>query len=153
MAASDLAAVTGNLQFGGVLNVVVNSTNALAVNDTFNLFDWGTRSGTFTSINLPTGYTWDTSQLTVDGTIRVTGVISQPPTVNPPTITDGNLILTGSGGVAGTGYTWLTSTNVAAPAAAWTTNNTGTFDSAGAFSNTIPVSTTEPVRFFRLRTP
>ncbi len=150
---SDLAAVTGALQFGGVLNVVVNSTNALAVNDTFNLFDWGTRSGIFTSINPPAGYTWDTSQLTVDGTIRVTGIISQPPTVNPPTVSDGNLILTGTGGVAGTGYTWLTATNVAAPAAAWTTNNTGTFDSAGAFSNAIPVSTTEPVRFFRLRTP
>ncbi|HEY9173642.1 MAG TPA: autotransporter-associated beta strand repeat-containing protein [Verrucomicrobiae bacterium] len=153
VAASDLVTVIGNLQFGGVLNVVVNSTNALAVNDTFNLFDWGTRGGTFAKINLPAGYTWDTSQLTVDGTIRVTGVVSEPPTVNPPTLVDGQLILTGTGGIAHAGYSWLTSTNVAAPAAEWTPVSTGTFDAAGAFSNSIPVNAAEPVRFFRLRSP
>jgi autotransporter-associated beta strand protein len=150
--ASDLAAVTGNLQFGGVLNIVVNSTNALAVNDTFNLFDWGTRSGSFASINLPAGYTWDTSQLTVDGTIKVTAVVATPK-VNPPTISGGNLILTGTGGTAGSGYTWLTSTNVAAPAIEWTPSTTGTFGSGGAFSNAIPVSTTEKARFYRMRVP
>jgi autotransporter-associated beta strand protein len=152
IAASDLAAVTGNLTFGGTLTVVVNSTNALAVNDTFNLFDWGTRSGSFTATNLPANYTWDLSQLAVDGTIRVTGVVTIP-TVNPPVHSDGNLIMTGTGGIPGGSYTWLTSTNVAAPTAEWTTNTAGTFDLSGAFSNALPVNPSESARFFRLRTP
>ena len=147
---SDLLAVSGNLAFGGTLTVVVTGTNALAVNDTFNLFDWGTRSGSFATINLPAGYSFDTSQLNVNGTIRV---IAVPPRINPATISGGNLVLTGVGGPAGAGYTWLTSTNVAAPLSNWTTNSTGVFDSNGAFSNALPISASVPAKFFRLRTP
>lgn len=152
VAASDLASVTGNLGFGGTLTVVVTGTNVLAVNDTFNLFDWGTRSGSFTATNLPASYTWDLSQLAVNGTIRVTGV-QVVPTVNPPVYSGGNLIMTGTGGTPGGSYTWLTSTNVAAPAAQWTTNTAGTFDLSGAVSNALPVNPSESARFFRLRTP
>ncbi len=151
-AASDLASVTGNLAFGGTLTVVVAGTNVLAVNDTFNLFDWGTRSGSFTATNLPANYTWDLSQLAVNGTIRVTGVLIAP-TVNRPVYSGGNLIVTGTGGIPGGSYTWLTSTNVAAPAAQWITNTVGTLDGSGAFSNALPVNTSEAARFFRLRAP
>src|SRR6185295_11190140 len=72
--ASDLLAVSGNLAYNGALTVVIIGTNRLAFNDTFNLFDWGTRSGSFSSLNLPAGYLWDTTQLSVDGTIRVIAV-------------------------------------------------------------------------------
>ncbi len=151
--ASDLVVVGGNIAFGGTLNVVLVGTNALAVNDTFNLFDWGTQSGSFTTTNLPSGYTWDLSKLAVDGTIRVSGIVLPPPVVRPPHIVGGNLIMTGTGGAPGTGYTWLTSVNVAAPAANWTTNSTGVFDAAGAFSNAIPINPAEPVRFYKMRVP
>jgi hypothetical protein len=73
--------------------------------------------------------------------------------VNPPVHSDGNLIMTGTGGIPGGSYTWLTSTNVAAPGAEWTTNTAGTFDVSGAFSNALPVNPSEAARFFRLRTP
>jgi autotransporter-associated beta strand protein len=152
VATSDLAAVTGNLAFNGALTIVVTSTNNLAVNDTFNLFDWGTRSGSFTATNLPSNYTWDLSQLAVDGTIRVTGVFV-PPTVNPPVFSGGKLIMTGTGGTPGNGYTWLTATNITTPTAQWTTNTTGTFDGTGAFSNALPVNVSEPARFYRIRVP
>jgi autotransporter-associated beta strand protein len=152
VAASDLASVTGNLAFGGTLTVVVTGTNLLAVNDTFNLFDWGTRSGSFSATNLPANYSWDLSQLAVDGTIRVAGVFVAPK-VQPPVYAGGNLIVTGIEGVPGGSYTWLTSTNVAAPAGEWTLVTTGTLDANGACSNAIPVSTSEAARFFRLRTP
>jgi autotransporter-associated beta strand protein len=148
---SDLLNVTGNLGFGGGLTVVINSTNALAVNDTFNLFDWGTESGTFSAATLPAGYIWDTSQLYVNGTIRVTAV--SPPRVNPPAISGGNFILTGMGGPAGASYTWVTSTNIAAPVATWTTGATGVFDSSGVASNAVPRNAGDKARFFRLRTP
>ncbi len=150
--ASDLAAVTGALQYGGTLNVVLIGTNALAVNDTFDLFNWGTRSGSFATVTLPAGYTWDTSQLTVDGTVRVTAVV-QEPTINPPTVSAGNLILQGTGGAPLGSYSWLTSTNVAAPSVEWTTNLSGAFDGSGAFSNAFPINTGEPARFFRMKTP
>ncbi|MEI9962649.1 MAG: hypothetical protein WDM76_16490 [Limisphaerales bacterium] len=61
--------------------------------------------------------------------------------------------MTGSGGTAGAGYTWLTSTNIATPIALWTTNVIGTFDGSGNFSNAIPVNASSPAQFFRLRTP
>lgn len=150
--ANDLAAVSGLLTYGGTLNVVLIGTNSLAVNDTFDLFNWTTRSGSFTTLNLPAGYTWDTTQLTVDGTIRVTAVL-QEPTINPPTVSAGNLILQGTGGTPLGSYSWLTSTNVAAPRAEWTTNLTDAFDGSGAFSNAIPINTGEPARFFLLKTP
>jgi hypothetical protein len=149
--ASDLLAVSGNVAFGGTLTVVLTGTNALAFNDTFNLFDWGARSGSFVATSLPAGYLWDTSQLNVNGTVRVIGV--RPPKVNPPTVAGGNLVLTGVGGPAGSSYTWLTSTNVAAPLANWTTNTSGVFDGSGGFSNAFPINASERVRLFRLKTP
>jgi len=89
------------------------------------------------------------------GEISLFGVASPPsaPTVNRPTVVGGNLILTGSGGTPNSGYTWLTSTNVGAPLATWTTNTTGVFSGTGTFSNAIPVITSELERFFRLRIP
>jgi len=151
VATSDLLAVSKNLAFGGTLNVVLIGTNALAFNDTFTLFTWGTQSGSFAATNLPAGYLWDTSQLNVNGTIRVIGVT--PPKINPPVSSGGNLILTGVGGPPGASYAWLTSTNVAAPLSTWTTNSTGVFDSSAGFSNAIPIISSEPKRFFLLKTP
>jgi autotransporter-associated beta strand protein len=149
--ASDLLAVSGNLAYGGTLTVVLIGTNTLAYNDTFHLFSWGTQSGSFAAINLPSGYSWDTSQLNVNGTIRVLAV--SPAVINSSRVSGGNLILQGAGGPPGTSYTWLTHTNVAAPLSSWTTNSTGTFDSNAAFSNAFPVTTTVRARFFRLKTP
>jgi len=71
--------------------------------------------------------------------------VTTPPVVNHPVTSDGNLILTGSGGTAGAGYTLLASTNVATPMASWTTNTTGNFDGSGDFSNAIPVNVSQPM--------
>jgi hypothetical protein len=81
--------------------------------------------------------------------VRLT-VLPAPPVINPPKVSGGNLILTGTG-VANSGYTLLTTTNLATPII-WTTNTTGTLSGTGYFSNSIPIGTT-PVRFFQLRTP
>jgi hypothetical protein len=65
----------------------------------------------------------------------------------------GNLALFGAGGIPGGTYTWLTSTNVATLRSTWLTTITGTFDSSGAFSNAIPIQTSERARFYLLRMP
>ena len=71
--ASDLAAVSGALTLGGTLNVTV-SGDALAMGDTFDLFNAPTFSGTFTTLNLPAldiGLEWDATNLGTDGTLTV----------------------------------------------------------------------------------
>jgi hypothetical protein len=74
------------------------------------------------------------------------------PALATPNISGGNLILTGAGGTANSGYTILTATNLSAPIN-WTTGGAGTLDGAGAFSNAMPVSATNPASFFRVQMP
>ncbi|MDB6109782.1 MAG: Immunoglobulin subtype, partial [Pedosphaera sp.] len=76
-----------------------------------------------------------------------------PPTVHSPTVSNGALIVTGTGGTPNRAYTWLTTTNAALPLSAWTTNTTGLLDNTGSFSNSIPVNAQDSGRFFRLRMP
>jgi autotransporter-associated beta strand protein len=69
----------GDLALAGPL-IVTNVANALVGGEVFDLLDWDlTLSGTFSSVTLPTlaaNLSWDTSQLYIDGTIRVTGTPS-----------------------------------------------------------------------------
>jgi autotransporter-associated beta strand protein len=70
---SDLAEVTNGLIYGGTLNVST-SGQPLSMGESFNLFDAATFNGAFTAFNLPSldpGLFWDTSKLTVDGTIVI----------------------------------------------------------------------------------
>ena len=63
--------------YGGTLTITNNGPTALASGDSFTLFSATTRSGSFSSISLPTltaGLTWDTSRLTIDGTLAVTAL-------------------------------------------------------------------------------
>jgi hypothetical protein len=83
--------------------------------------------------------------------LTATAPSATPPTLGAATVSGGNLILTGTGGTPGAGYTWLTTTNLSAPVV-WTTNSTGTLNGSGAFTNTIPIGA-NPASFFRLRLP
>jgi hypothetical protein len=91
------------------------------------------------------------TEIVLQGT-NVPSAIVIPPTLAHPVVSGGNLIVTGTGGTPNSGYTWLTTTNLSNPII-WTTNSTGTLSATGAFSNSIPVSTTTPARFFQLRLP
>lgn len=64
-----------------------------------------------------------------------------------------NLIMNGSGGSAGAEYRVLSSTNVALPMAQWTPVLTTNFDSAGNFSNAVPINSTNKSLFFRIAVP
>lgn len=76
-----------------------------------------------------------------------------PVTFNPATFSNGNLVLSGTGGTASGSYTVVTATNIATPAANWTTVATGSFDSNGAFSNSLPIDPSKSANFFRIRVP
>jgi autotransporter-associated beta strand protein len=143
-----IAGLTG-VNYGGAL-VVTNSSGSLLVpNSVFQLFHSSAPGGgNFSSITiLPYGAgTFNPAT----GLLTITSVGF--PAINPPGISGGKLILTGTGGTAGSGYTVLSSTNVATPLADWVTNTTGTFNGTGGFSNAIPV-TNKPALFFEIRVP
>ena len=101
----------------------------------------------FTFANVENGYSGYAQ-------IQVFGVRSSAPiTVSSTKVSAGHLVLTGSGGTPGGAYSWLTSTNAAAPLSTWTIDTTGAFDTSGNFSNAIPINTNVPAQFFRLKTP
>lgn len=71
--AADLAIVSANLLFGGALNVT-NLAGTLSGGQSFELFQWGTTSGSFSSVSLPAlsgGLSWDQSNLYSAGVIAV----------------------------------------------------------------------------------
>lgn len=158
--ADKLIVTSDILEYGGTL-MVTNIGPPLASGDTFDLFDVVdpfTFSGSFTATNLPAllpGLSWDLSNLDVDGTIKVTGTVVQPqPTFNPVSLQNGtNLILSGSGGVAGSTYYVLTSTNAALPLPSWARLSTNVFEAGGTFTNNILVNPAEKVRFFDIDIP
>ncbi|MGA2246924.1 MAG: autotransporter-associated beta strand repeat-containing protein [Verrucomicrobiota bacterium] len=138
----ELGSIPGAVHINGaVLNLNYSGTDVVAACYTNGV---ALPSGVYNSINL-TGFITGSGSLTV--------APPTPPVVKRPVVSGGNLILTGIGGTAGAHYTWLTSTNVTTPIALWTTNTVGNFDGSGDFSNAIPISTSTPAKFFRLRTP
>ncbi len=153
---NDSVVALNSISYGGAL-VVNNLGGTLADGDVFKLFDApaGNYSGAFESIELPTltgpNLFWDTTQLAVDGTIRV---YTPKPVVTAFGLDGSNLYLTGNnGGNTSTHYIVLTSTNVAAPANLWTPVVTNTFEFDGSFGFTNAVNPATPAQFYRIKTP
>ena len=84
--------------------------------------------------------------------LTMTPTIPKIPMVGTLKVSNGSLILTGTGGTPNSGYTWLTTTNLLAPIY-WMTNSTGNLDTNGNFSNAITITTNPSTLFFRLRMP
>lgn len=90
--ANDAVVGLSGVIYGGSLVLTNTGTNSLAVNDTFVLFSLvsGTYGGGFTNISVPAGYTFDTTRLTADGSVKVTSVPAPIP--NTPTNISWNLV-------------------------------------------------------------
>jgi T5SS/PEP-CTERM-associated repeat protein len=70
----DQILATGALALGGTLEIDLINGFTPSAGSSFNLFDWGSASGAFSSLNLPTlsaGLSWNTSQLYTTGVISV----------------------------------------------------------------------------------
>ena len=89
------------------------------------------------------------------GTFTFTGytVPFSTPVINSLVVSGSNATLQGTNGLAGSGYSVLSTTNLALPVAAWDVSAPGTFSGDGKTTNSIPVSAGEPARFFRLQQP
>lgn len=143
--ASDRMVVGGYLTYGGVLKVVLTGTTPLALNDTFKLYDFPNAApvGSFSEFQLPDGYTWDTTQLAVDGTIRVAEVLAPPTLITTPV----------SGGLQ---FTWDGNYKLQAQTNSLSVGlSTNWFDYPGGGTSgvTVPIDTAKDTVFFRLSTP
>lgn len=138
--------IVSSVAYAGTLTVSNGGTNSLVTGSTYKLFNAAAHTGNFTSVTVsPSGSaTFDPNTGIL--TITSTGSLS----LNHPFVSNGNLVVTGSG-TPGASYTLLSSTNLSLPLAQWTTNSSGTFDNNGSISNAIPLSQTN--RFFLLRQP
>jgi hypothetical protein len=87
----DALDVAGTLAFGGTLDVVTYGAftpASFAAGQSFDLFDWSSATGTFSSLNLPDlaayGLAWDTSALYSTGVLSITtSAVPEPSTYAP----------------------------------------------------------------------
>ena len=89
------------------------------------------------------------------GTFTFTGytVPLTSPTITPLAISVGSLVVSATNGLPGSSFSIILATNLYLPSAQWSVVATGSFDSSGASSNSIPVNPAEPARFFRIQQP
>jgi hypothetical protein len=75
----DALTVTGVLTAGGTLTVSLINGYSPTSGASFDLFDFGSLSGTFATVNLPVGYAWNTDALYTTGVISL-GAVPEPST-------------------------------------------------------------------------
>jgi autotransporter-associated beta strand protein len=152
-ATSDQISGAASIAYGGALNVAVLS-GTLAAGDNFKLFGANSYSGSFSAIVPATpgpGLTWDTSQLTVNGTLGVAS--ASLPSFGFITLSQGKLVFSGSNGVANQTFYVLATTNLALASSNWMTISTNSFDGSGNFTFTNALGTNTAEEFFELKTP
>ncbi len=108
---NDLVKGLTNLTYNGTLVATTNAGTPLALGDTFTLFQAQAYSGSFANLilpALPAGWTWDTSQLTINGSIQVvSAAVTPPPIITGLSPTNGSalggtvVMITGSNFVSG----------------------------------------------------
>jgi autotransporter-associated beta strand protein len=151
---NDQVKIIGALTNGGTLIVTNVGLMASAAGDTFKLFDAANYHGSFANVVLPSldpGLAWNKAFLNTAGTISVAAVT--PPLIETTTLNNGNLVLSGSGGVPATTFYVLTSTNVTLPLNQWSMLMTNQFDSFGRFAVTNAVNPALPGLFYLLQVP
>ena len=145
--------IASNLAFGGTLTLS-NLGYAFAAGNTFPLFTATNYAGAFAGI-VPAvpgpGLFWDTSRLTVNGTLAVAAMPS--PLITGWQIGGNQLVLRGTnGGAAGSPFYTLAGTNLLLPFTNWPIVATNLFGPGGGFAITNFWSA-GPQMYFLLRLP
>jgi hypothetical protein len=156
------AADTFVRQEGSNWCIAVFNFTSNAVNKTVNLTRAGLPSGTYFATNL-----WDGTTLVATGSLsvslnpkqsklfRLSAYIppnsASAPTINKVAFTGGNIVFSGTNGVANTSYVVLTSTSLAVPRSAWVPVMTNSFDGNGAFRVTNAVIPGVQAHFYKLQ--
>ena len=149
---NDSVTVLGTLNEGGTLNVTNSSAVPLANGDTFHLFNTGAYAGSFATLVLPSltgNLAWNTNNLKTGGVLSVVALTQ--PTIGNITISGGNLVVSGAGGLNGWTYYLLATTNLNLPVAQWTRIATNQFNGDGTFSVTNGVNALSPQTFYQIQ--
>jgi len=138
---------SGNAGLAGTLNVWTNNYTP-AIGTIFNLATYRSFSGSFSSLNLPSGVGgWQTGYAPT-----VLQIQAGLPSLAAPVFTSSNLVLNVTNGLAGNQYRVLSTTNLALPVADWTPLTTNNFVANGKFSFTNSAANL-PQQFFILSSP
>ena len=136
--------------YGGTLKLEVAGATALQVDDVFPLFNFqAAPGGAFAQVQVPTGYTFDTTQLSMNGSVKVTGVPPSLPTTATNlsyVLANGQLTLTWPDSYKG--WYLQTQTN---PISVGLSSNWVTLPNSGTTNSlTFPVDTASPTVFYRM---
>lgn len=145
---NDMVQAGGNINYGGILNLVNIGSSALAAGDSFQVFSAANYSGAFSSIMPSTpgaGLAWDTTHLNT-GVINIV-VGSGGPVIGKTQVSGGKLIFSGTGGSVSGTYHVLSTTNLAMP---WTSVATNFYDASGNFNVTNLITPGVPQQFYRI---
>ncbi len=152
---NDQLIASGTLTCSGTL-VVTNISGTLAAGNTFQLFRAGAINGTFTSNSLPplgAGLSWETDNLSEDGTLSVIAAITAPGTnasITSVSLFGSNLLVHGTNNnVPNTNfhYVVLSSTDLTVPMSNWIALATNTFNADGTFDYTNPIAPGSPRQY------
>ena len=149
--ASDRTMVSSNLTLGGILNV--SDAGGFGAG-TYTLFTCGgSLSGPLPSVgSQPAGYRC-TVNTNTPGEVRLAVEVQPQPVFGDVALINGNLILSGGGGIAGSNYYVLSTTNPALPLAQWPPIATNQFGTNGYFNFTNAVNLGTPLRLYLLQVP
>jgi len=141
------------INYGGTLEVV-NTGPALAPGDTFTLFSGSAYNGGFGSIIFQNYTMWDTSKLSVNGTVKYIGASAPPSfsTVDFSDLANGAITFNATNGAPNGLVVILSTTNLALPHSNWTPVATNNFDGNGNLNNlAVAVDPTQPQEFYILQ--
>lgn len=152
---NDAIAGVSTVAYGGVLQISNVGPGIITAGDSFRIVQATNYTGAFAAVVPSTpgpGLVWDTSQLAVNGTLRV-ALGSVSPTFTEVRLGDGAVVVRGTGGAAGYPYVVLSTTNPVLPLADWIPVATNACDGNGQFAFTNAISGDEPARFFTVCIP
>jgi rhamnogalacturonan endolyase len=144
--------VSGTVTEGGALTITNSGLSVFAAGDTFTLFSAGAFSGAFGNVILPSlspGLAWNTSALNQSGTLSVVALTS--PVISRVKESNGNLVVSGTGGPDGLPYHVQLTTNLVSPQ--WISIMTNQFDESGNFIFSNALNSGSPQCYYRLVVP
>ncbi len=149
--AGDLVNVTGDLTFGGTLNITNLSGFGVGAYTLFT-YGGGLSLGHLTFGAKPAGYNYSINTEAA-GQIKLIVAPTTPPNFGKLTVSGTNLLFSGTNGIPLGKYYLLSSTNITLPLASWACVATNLFDTNGGFNFTNGINQNAPQTFYRLQLP
>ena len=147
---SNYPSIVGNAGLAGAFNAALNNGYVPTNGSTFNVLSYGSFTGSFSSLGLPSAVSW---QSTYGSTNFMLVAGSAQPQFGTFNLSGTNLVFNGTGGSPGSNYVILSSTNLTIPLTNWQALTTNTFDGSGQFRYTNNVNPVKPRQFFIFKLP